>query len=116
MRTFHLERVSEVALTDIPVTHAADAVPDLFEPDENDPIARIRFPASVAPLLGDYLERADVDSDGATTEATLRVADEHALKRLAARRGGQVEILEPLAARRSAATWARDGLSQYREV
>ena len=31
--------------------------------------------------------------------ATMRVADELSLRRLAARRGGDVEILEPAAAR-----------------
>jgi len=116
MRTFHLERVSDVSLTAIPITHAADDVPDLFEPAQDDPTVRIRFPASVAPLLGDYLERADVESDGTTSVATLRVADEHALKRLAARRGGQVEVLDPQPARRAAAAWASAGLSQYRDV
>jgi proteasome accessory factor C len=116
VRTFHLERVSDVALTDIPVTHAADPVPELFEPGENDPVARVRFAPMIAPLLGDYLDRAEIELDGDTALATLRVADEHSLKRLAARRGGQVEILEPPAARRAAASWAEAGLAQYRDA
>ena len=44
----------------------------------------------------------------------MRVADEFSLRRLAARRGGEVEILEPAAARRAAADWADAGLAQYR--
>jgi proteasome accessory factor C len=116
IRTFHLERVSDVVRTDIPITHGSDAVPDLFQPDENDPVAHIRFPRSLAPLLGDYIERADVDAHGDAMVATLRVADEHGLKRLAARRGGQVEVLDPAPARRAAAAWADAGLAQYRDA
>lgn len=114
MRTFHLERVSELELTDIPVTHASEPVPDLFAPSESDVPVRIRFPSAIAPLLGDYLDRAEVGHDGDALVATLRVAHEHSLKRLAARRGGLVEILEPAAARAAAAAWARAGLEQYR--
>jgi proteasome accessory factor C len=114
MRTFHLERVSDPVVTDIPITHGAEPVPDLFEPGENDVQVRIRYPRELAPLLGDYLERAAVvEAEGPVREATLRVADEHSLKRLAARRGGLVEVLAPDAARRATAAWARAGLAQY---
>ncbi|MCC4907429.1 YafY family protein [Microbacterium sp. cx-59] len=115
MRTFHLDRVSDLALTDIPVSHAGEPVPELFESGSFDVEARIRFPMAVAPLLGDYLERAQVEVSGAVGVATMRIADEHSLRRLAARRGGGVEILEPLAARRAAAEWAAAGLAQYGE-
>lgn len=116
VRTFHLERVSEVALTSIESTHGADAVPELFEPGQNDPVARVRYASAIAPLLGDYLDRARIDPEGDLAVATVQVADEHSLKRLAARRGGQVEILEPVAARRAAASWAQAGLAQYRDA
>jgi proteasome accessory factor C len=113
MRTFHLDRVSAVELTDLPVEHGQEPVPALFEPGAEDLVARIRFPASIAVLLGDYLDRAEVAVDGDTATATMRVADEHSLRRLAARHGGEVEILEPAAARVAAAQWARAGLAQY---
>ncbi|MFG6502057.1 helix-turn-helix transcriptional regulator [Microbacterium sp. P05] len=116
MRTFHLERVSDVALTEIPISHATEPVPELFAPGENDSDSRVRFTATLAPLLGDYLDRAAVETEGALSVATLRVADEHSLKRLAARRGGQLEILDPPAARRAAASWALAGLAQYRDA
>lgn len=114
MRTFHLERVSDVALTDIAVTHGGERVPDLFEPGENDAVARIRFPAGIEPLLGEYFGRAEIAADGDHRVATVRIADPHSLKRLAARRGGLVEVLDPAAARRAAAEWAVAGLAQYR--
>jgi proteasome accessory factor C len=116
VRTFHLERVGDVALTDIPITHGESDVPALFAPGENDVVARIRYAGAISPLLGDYLERASTDERGEATVATMRVADEQSLKRLAARRGGQVEILEPVAAREAAAAWARAGLAQYTDV
>jgi proteasome accessory factor C len=114
MRTFHLDRVSDLELTDIPITHAGEPAPGWFEPGEGDIVARIRFPAAVAPLLGDYLDRASIEVADGVMVATMRVADEHSLRRLAARRGGDVEILEPPGARRAAAEWADAGLSQYR--
>jgi proteasome accessory factor C len=114
MRTFHLDRVSDLELTDIPTTHAGEPAPAWFEPADDDVVARVRFPEAVAPLLGEYLDRASVETTSAGVVATMRVADEFSLRRLAARRGGLVEILEPPAARRAAAEWAEAGLAQYR--
>ncbi|WP_345802466.1 WYL domain-containing protein [Microbacterium sp. AZCO] len=115
MRTFHLDRVSELRLTDIPITHGGEPAPGWFETSADDVVVRVRFPSAVGPLLGDYLDRADVttDDDGVSI-ATMRVADELSLRRLAARRGGAVEILEPAGARQAAADWAAAGLAQYR--
>lgn len=114
MRTFHLERVSDLVLTGIPVAHGGERVPELFEPSDTDVVAELRFRAAVAPLLGEYLDRATVSTAGDHSVARLRVADARSLKRLAARRGGDVEILSPDAARRAAAAWAEAGLDQYR--
>jgi proteasome accessory factor C len=114
MRTFHLDRVGDLELTDIPITHAGEPAPGWFEASEDDVVARIRFPEAVARLLGDYLDRAAVETTGGMTVATMRVADEFSLRRLAVRRGGEVEVLEPVAARRATAEWAEAGLAQYR--
>ncbi|AZS36691.1 hypothetical protein CVS47_01299 [Microbacterium lemovicicum] len=114
MRTFHLDRVSELVLTDMPVTHGGEPVPAPFTPAEDDIVVRIRYAPSVAPLLGDYLGRADIVADGDLVVASLRLPDENALRRIAARRGGSVEILDPPAARQAAAAWAEAGLAQYR--
>jgi proteasome accessory factor C len=114
MRTFHLDRVSDLELTGIPITHGEEPIPGWFDADAGDVVARIRFPESVAPLLGEYLDRAAVEKAGGTAIATMRVADELSLRRPAVRLGGDVEILEPPAARRAAAEWAEAGLAQYR--
>lgn len=114
MRTFHLDRVSALELTQIPIAHGEDPVPDWFEDGTGgDVVVRLRFAEDVGPLLGDYLERAQLSTSGGATIATLRVADEVSLRRLVARRGGTVEILEPEAARHAAAAWADAGLAQY---
>lgn len=114
IRTFHLDRVSEVALTDLPITHAEVPVPALFSPGDDDIVVRVRYPRAVGPLLGEYLERAEIQADGDHDIAAIRLPDENALRRAAARRGGAVEILDPPEARSAAATWAEAGLAQYR--
>jgi proteasome accessory factor C len=115
MRNFLLERVSDPRLTDIPIEHAHEPVPELFEPGENDEIVVVRFAAELAPLVGDYLSGAEMETIDGVTTARLRVSDGRTLKRLAARRAGRVEILEPAAARRAAADWAAGALALYGE-
>ncbi|MEU1970296.1 WYL domain-containing protein [Microbacterium sp. NPDC019599] len=114
MRTFHLDRVSDIRLTDIPISHGGEEAPDWFEDGGDDVVVRVRFPEAVAPLLGEYLDRAQVETSEGVSTARMRVADELSLRRLAARRGGVLEIVEPEGARRAAAEWAAAGLDQYR--
>ncbi|MBW9093889.1 WYL domain-containing protein [Microbacterium jejuense] len=114
MRTFHLDRVSDLELTGIRSTHSEEPAPAWFDTDAGEVVARVRFPEAAAPLLGDYLDRAVLDTADGMTVATMRVADELSLRRLAARRSGVVEVLEPPAARRAVAEWAEAGLAQYR--
>lgn len=115
MRTFHLDRVSDMVLSDVPISHGEDPVPEWFAADSaGEVVVTLRFPDTVAPLLGDYLERATTTSSHGMTVATLRVADEVTLRRIATRSGGSVEVLEPEAARRATAAWAEAGLAQYR--
>ncbi|MEV8268171.1 WYL domain-containing protein [Microbacterium sp. NPDC076911] len=113
MRTFHLERVSHLELTDIAITHTSDSPQAWFDPADEDLTAVVRFSDDVAPLLGDYLERARLESSRGVSTATMRVADELSLRRLATRRAGAVEIVRPAGARRAAAEWAEAGLAQY---
>ncbi|MFV0320523.1 MAG: helix-turn-helix transcriptional regulator [Microbacterium sp.] len=116
VRTFHLERVSDLVVTQTPAAAHDDSETELFTGPHGEVVARIRYPEHVAPLLGQYLDHAEVeakaDATGRST-ATLHVSDPRALKRLAARRGGAVEVLEPDEARVAAAEWARAALAQY---
>jgi proteasome accessory factor C len=115
MRNFLLERVSDPRVTDHPIEHAHDPVPELFEPGEHDEIAVVRFADELAPLVGDYLSGAETSSSDGVTTARLRVSDARTLKRLAARRAGRVEVVEPPSARRAAAEWAAEALALYGE-
>lgn len=114
MRTFHLDRVSDVRLTDIAITHGGERVPELFEPSESDAVVELVIRADILPLLADYLNRASVSGEGELRTAQIRVADERSLKRLAARHSGDVEVRAPETARRAVAWWAEAGLAQYR--
>lgn len=115
MRTFHLDRVSEPRLTDIPITHGDEPVPELFAADTEGGAAVIRFPEQLAPLLRDYLNRAQVVVDHGMMTATVHVGDPLSLKRLAARFSGAVQILEPASARCAARDWASAALALYSE-
>ena len=114
MRTFHLDRVSEVRVTDIPISHGTEPVPDLFEPSLTDSVVELAVRAAVVPLLADYLDRASITGRGDRRTAQIRVADETSLRRVAARHGGDVEVLSPESARNAVAAWAEAGLAQYR--
>ena len=116
MRTFHLDRVSDLSLTDIPITHEQEAVPGWFADAGEDVIATLEFPASVAPLLGDYLDRATVTTSAGVSTACMRIADEVSLRRLAARRGGEVRVVAPVGAREAARNWAEAALAQYSDA
>ncbi len=115
MRTFHLDRVSDLELTDIRIAHGEDPVPAWFAPGTaGDVKVRLQFSEEASSLLQDYLDRATRETTDGVTIATIRVADEFSLRRLATRLGGVGEIIEPESARRAAAEWAEAGLAQYR--
>lgn len=114
MRTFHLDRVSQVRLTDIPSTHGDDVAPALFEASAGDVEVNVRYRAAAAPLLADYVVVDEQGGASAVRTARIRVGDERSLKRVAARLGGELEVLAPAGARQAAAAWAEAGLAQYR--
>lgn len=113
MRTFHLDRVSDLVVTDIVSAPHDDPEAPVFSGEGVDSLVRVSYPNHLVPLLGQYLDHGEVDEGAERSSVTLRVADDHSLKRLAARRGGAVRIEEPASARRIAAEWAEAGLAQY---
>lgn len=113
VRTFHLDRVADVVLTDIPSAHGADALPELFEPTESDTVVELRCRKDVVRLLGEFAARAVIRGKGEYRTVRLRVGDERSLKRLAARLGGDVEVVSPASAREAARSWAEAGLALY---
>lgn len=113
MRTFHLDRVSEPQITDIPITHAGEHVPEAFAEVADDREVAIRLPERLAPLLGGLLSAQDVETSDGTVTAHLHLADPRGIKRIAARFGGAVEVLEPGIARTATREWAAAGLALY---
>lgn len=113
MRTFHLDRVSNPQLTDIPITHGGEQVPEAFASLEDEREVIVRLPQRLAPLLGDFLTPANHEVVGDTVTARLHLADARGIKRLAARFGGGMEVVEPAIARTAARDWAAAGLALY---
>ena len=116
MRTFHLDRVSDLELTDIPIEHARGPGARMVRVRA----AATSSPASGSPspsrrCSGDYLDRAAVETvDGRLDrDDARRRRAQPAPPRRAPRRGRR----DPRAGRRRGApppTWAEAGLAQYR--
>lgn len=115
MRTFHLDRVSAPTLTDIPITHGGDQVPEAFSEGVEDRQVAVRLPDRLAPLLGGLLSADDVESSDGVVTAHLHLADPRGIKRIAARFGGALEVLEPGIARAATREWAAAGLALYHQ-
>lgn len=108
-RTFLLDRMRGLEVTDEAATHAADERAELFAPGEDDVSATLRFPTRMRTVLADYLVHAELRENGAETFATIPFAHPASVRRLAARGGGDVEVLSPPVAREAAKTWAQSG-------
>ena len=113
MRTFHLDRVSEARLTDIPITHAGEQLPEAFSSLAGEDEVTVRVPERVAPLLGAFFSTDEVEISGGWATAHLHMTDPRGIKRIAGRFGGALEVLEPTVARVAAREWAAAGLALY---
>lgn len=113
VRTFHLDRVSEPELTDIPITHADDLLPDAFNGVEDDDEVTVQLPERLVLLLGDYVRPDNSELQGGIVTVRIPMADPRGIKRVAGRFGGQLEVQGPDAARQATRDWAADGLALY---
>lgn len=115
MRTFHLDRVSAPHLTDIPITHGGDQIPEAFSEGAQDSAVTVRVPERLAPLLGGLVTADDVEAADGMVTAHLHLADPRGIKRIAARFGGALEVIEPAVARTATREWAAAGLALYHQ-
>ena len=119
VRTFRLDRVSNLVITTEPASHAAADVtlPDtLFENSADDLIVTIEVASAALSLLADYIPDGAVrtEIDGRVRTA-VRVSHYHGLKRLIGSMPGVATIVEPEEARRIVAEWAAAGAARYEE-
>lgn len=116
MRTFRLDRMSDLRSTAVPADSHDDGVllPDtLFVGSADDTTVTIEVPASALGLLADYAPVPTPTADGALTRANLRVSHYHGLKRLVAGLAGVVTVVDPGEARQTVADWAAAGVARY---
>ncbi|MEV8171185.1 WYL domain-containing protein [Microbacterium sp. NPDC077486] len=113
MRTFHLDRVSAPALTDIPSTHGGDRVPEAFAGLEEEREVTVRVPERLAPLLSGFVPTETLRIGDGMVTTQLHLADPRGIKRLAARFGGAMEVTDPGIARTATREWAAAGLALY---
>lgn len=113
MRTFHLDRVSAPVLTDIPITHGGDQVPEAFAGLADEGEVTVRVAERLSALLAGFVPAEALDAVDGEVTARLHLADPRGIKRLAARFGGAMEVLEPGVARAATREWAASGLALY---
>jgi proteasome accessory factor C len=112
-RTFLFDRITDLEVTEIPAAVHEPSEGGLFEPSGDDVTVTVCFDQTLTPLLGAYLDGAKVSTAAGVSTAVVRVAHLHSLKRLAARMGGLLVVLDPPEARRVVAEWAAAGLARY---
>ncbi|WP_130177503.1 YafY family protein [Cryobacterium sp. SO1] len=117
MRTFRLDRMSDLRSTAVPADSHEDGVllPDtLFEGSADDLTVTIELPEAALGLLTDYgpvpVTRG---AAGERSSAQLRVSHFHGLKRLVAGLAGVVTVMDPGLARQTVADWAAAGAARY---
>lgn len=117
VRTFRIDRMSALHQVDEAIGHHAGEVSlpeSLFQSGAEDLCVVLELPASVVPLLRDYLADTETSPVGSgRVRATLRASHFHGLKRLIASFGSLVTVVEPASARAVVAEWARAGAAQY---
>lgn len=117
VRTFRLDRMSDVVVTGEPISHRESdvALPDtLFQGSPEDIPVTIEVTAAAMPLLADYLPADAVSSThGDLVRTTLRVTSVRALTRLIAGMPGVGRVVEPAEARDAVKAWSQAALTRY---
>lgn len=117
VRTFRLDRMTRVQLTEIAVEPHGDAAAlprTLFESSADDLAVDVAIAETALPLIADYLaDAAPRASSGGTVVVRLPVAHLGALKRLALQLSGVMTVVGPPSARAAVAEWAAAGAARY---
>ncbi|QIS42113.1 WYL domain-containing protein [Clavibacter capsici] len=119
VRTFRLDRLDELLVTDLPLEHRPQDVvlgDTLFEPSPDDLRVTLEVAEGAVPLLGDFVgdERpAPVAGRPGRVSVTVRVAHYQGLVRLVAGMAGVVVVTSPPEARAAVAEWAERAAAAY---
>ena len=119
MRTFRLDRMSGLRVTDVPTgPRSTEALPDtLFQGSESDLEVVVQLPAGAVPLLADFAPRsAGPGPANGLVRQTIRVAHFHGLKRIVTGLAGVVTVVRPPEARALTRDWAATGAARYDEA
>jgi proteasome accessory factor C len=119
VRTFRLDRMSELTDTTDPISYRPSDVtlPEtLFEGSPEDLTVHIEVSASALPLIADYIpEGAELEEADGLIRTIVRVAHYHGLKRLVSSLSGVLSVIGPAEARAAVADWASAGIARYAE-
>ncbi|MGV8968887.1 MAG: helix-turn-helix transcriptional regulator [Microbacteriaceae bacterium] len=117
VRTFRLDRITSIFVTDLPMGPAAADVelPEtLFEASADDLVITIEVATSAESLIADYVPDGAVRVQNAdTVQTTMRVSHFHGLKRLIAGMPGVATVVGPPEARELVAQWAQSASERY---
>lgn len=117
LRTFRLDRISNLIVTDEPNSGAADgnSLPDtLFEASPDDTLVTLDVVPAAIGVITDYLPpAATIDTVGDLRRVGIRVPHFHGLKRLVAGHPGMITVVSPPEARAAVADWAGAGAARY---
>jgi proteasome accessory factor C len=119
VRTFRLDRITSIALTNEPISTAANEAvlsETLFESSPDDLIVTIEVSASAETLIADYIPDGAVRVvSGDTVRTRIRVSHFHGLKRLIAGMPGMADVIDPPEARAVVAEWAQSAAMRYEQ-
>lgn len=117
VRTFRLDRITSIVVTDEPMTTAVEDVvlPEtLFEASANDLVVTIEVAKAAESLIADYIPDGAVRVDtGDTVQTSIRVSHFHGLKRLIAGMPGMAVVIGPPEARALVAEWTSSAADRY---
>lgn len=119
VRTFRLDRMTGVTVTDRPVDQEHGDLPlgdSLFQGGDDDLVVTVDVDPDAVALLGEFMAGVDtrrLEPVGDRVRARIRVAHLNGLTRLAAARPSAVTVVDPPEARAAVVEWASRALERY---